>query len=81
MDDGKEYLVCDNCNNKNFIRIYNFALCSKMVNFSDEVISDHVSEEFYQCTNCKKMFTKQQIVSRLREMEAEKLRSSGTDGQ
>jgi len=81
MDDTKEYLVCDNCKNKNFIRIYNFALRSKKVNFSDEVISDQVSEELYQCTNCQKTFTKQQIISRLKGMEAEKVRSLAKDGQ
>jgi hypothetical protein len=73
MDDIKEYLVCDNCKNKDFIRVYNFALRFKNVNFSDEVISDQVSEELYQCTNCQKTFSKQQIASRLKQMADEKL--------
>jgi DNA-directed RNA polymerase subunit RPC12/RpoP len=76
MDDMKEYLACDNCKNKNFVRIYNFAVRPRKVNFSDEVIFDQVSEELYQCTKCQKTFTKQQIASRLKEMEAQRSRSA-----
>ena len=75
MDDIKDYLLCDNCKNKNFLRIYNFAVQFKKVNFSDDVIYDEVSEKLYQCTHCQKTFTKQQIDARLKEMVDERLRS------
>jgi hypothetical protein len=47
----------------------------RKVNFSDDVIYDEVTEELYQCTHCQKIFAKHQINSRLKEMEAERLRS------
>lgn len=75
MDDIKDYLLCDNCKNKNFLRIYNFALQFRKVNFSDDVIYDEVAEEIYQCTHCQKTFTKHQIDARLKEMADERLRS------
>lgn len=75
MDDIKDYLVCDNCKNKNFIRVYNFALQFRKVNFSDDVMYDEVSEELYRCTHCQKIFTKQQMDARLKEMANERLRS------
>jgi hypothetical protein len=75
MDDIKDYMVCDNCKNKNFIRIYKFALQFRKVNFSDDVMYDEVSEELYQCTHCQKIFTKQQIGARLKDMAKERLGS------
>jgi hypothetical protein len=75
MDDIKDYLLCDNCKNKNFLRIYNFAVHYKKVNFSDDVIYDEVAEELYQCTHCQKIFTKHQINTHLKEMADERLRS------
>lgn len=75
MDDIKDYLLCDKCKNKNFLRIYNFAVQFKRVNFSDDVIYDEISEELYQCTHCQKTFTKQQIEAHLKEMADERLRS------
>jgi len=75
MDDIKDYLLCDNCKNKNFLRIHNFALKFRKVNFSDDVLYDEVSEDLYQCTHCKKTFTKHQIDERLKEMADERFRS------
>jgi hypothetical protein len=75
MNDIKDYILCDNCKNKNFIRVYNFALQFRKVNFSDDVISDEVSEELYQCTHCQKIFTKQEIDARLKTMVNKRLRS------
>jgi phage FluMu protein Com len=80
MDDIKDYMVCDNCKNKNFMRIYNFALQFRKVNFSDDVIYDEVSEELYQCTHCQKIFTKQQIDAHLKDMAKERL-GSFSDGE
>ena len=75
MDEIKDYLLCDNCKNKNFLRIYNFAVQFKKVNFSDDVIYDEISEELYQCTHCHKTFTKQQIEACLKGLADERLRS------
>ncbi|MBW1691225.1 MAG: hypothetical protein DRG87_02390 [Deltaproteobacteria bacterium] len=75
MDDIKDYLLCDKCKNKNFIRIYNFAVQYKKVNFSDDVIYDDVAEELYQCTHCQKIFTEQQIKAGLKRLAEERLNS------
>jgi hypothetical protein len=39
------------------------------------VLYDEVSEDLYQCTHCKKTFTKHQIDERLKEMVDERFRS------
>ncbi|MBN1627087.1 MAG: hypothetical protein JW944_11230 [Deltaproteobacteria bacterium] len=56
-----EYFLCDACNCKDFIRIYNFSLKFHNINFSDELVYDRITDEIYQCANCKKTFTKDQI--------------------
>jgi len=52
-----DYFVCDQCQSKDFKRIYNFSLRFHGVNFSDDLIYDRITEEIYQCTQCKKTFT------------------------
>ena len=61
MDIIQEYFVCDSCQNRNFTRIYNFSMRFYTVNFSDELIYDKLTDEIYQCTQCSKTFTKEQI--------------------
>lgn len=58
---SKEYFLCDNCKGKDFIKLRNFSVHFRNVNFSDELIYDEVSEEIYQCVHCKKTFTKKEI--------------------
>ncbi len=61
MDSIQDFFVCDNCENKDFKRVYNFSLLFHGVNFSDELIYDKIIDERYQCTKCNKTFTKKQI--------------------
>ncbi len=61
MDIVQEYFVCDSCQNRNFTRIYNFSMRFYTVNFSDELVYDKLTDETYQCTQCSKTFTKEQI--------------------
>ena len=61
MDIIQEYFVCDSCQNRNFTRIYNFSMRFYTVNFSDELIYDKLTDEIYQCTQCSKTFTEEQI--------------------
>ena len=68
MDGISDYFSCDGCNNRNFVRIYNFSVRFRTVNFSDELMYDEVVEELYQCTQCQKTFRRHQIDSRLREV-------------
>jgi len=56
-----EYFLCDACECKDFKLIYNFSLRFHGVNFSDDLVYDRITEEIYQCANCKKSFTKEQI--------------------
>lgn len=61
MEVMQDYFVCDNCKNKDFTRIYNFSMRFYMVNFSDELIYEKLTDEIYQCTRCNKTFRKEQI--------------------
>ena len=61
MKDIHEYFLCDACKCKDFKRIYNFSLKFHSVNFSDELVYDRITDNVYQCANCKKVFTKEQV--------------------
>jgi len=61
MEFIKEFFLCDNCENKDFKRIYNFSLRFHSINFSDDLVYDRLIDEIYQCTKCQKTFTKDQI--------------------
>jgi transposase-like protein len=61
MDDILDFFVCDACSNKDFNLVYNFCLRFHGVNFSDDLIYDKIVQERYQCTACKKTFTKNEI--------------------
>ena len=65
MDFFQEYFLCDDCENKDFKRIYNFSLKFHTINFSDDLIYDRLTDEIYQCTKCNKTFTKHQVEKRL----------------
>ena len=71
----KDYFLCDKCKNKNFIRIYNFSIQFRKVNFSDELIYDETTEEIYQCSHCKQTFSKQQIEGELKKIKGKRLES------
>jgi DNA-directed RNA polymerase subunit RPC12/RpoP len=77
METIKDYFLCDKCKSKNFSKIYNFSTQFRRVNFSDDFIDDKVIEEIYQCTNCHKTFSKQQIEIRLMEITDDRLKSLG----
>ena len=61
MEFIQDYFLCDNCQNKNFKRIYNFSLRFHHCNFSDELIYDKLTDEVYQCTQCQKIYGIAQI--------------------
>ena len=56
-----DHFECDNCRSKDFIRVYNFSLRFHGVNFSDDLIYDQQTSEVYQCMECKKRFTRNEI--------------------
>ena len=61
MDTFQDYFICDECENRDFKIVCNFSLRFHGVNFSDELIYDKLINEMYQCTNCKKTFSKKEI--------------------
>jgi hypothetical protein len=61
MEVAHDYFLCDGCQNRNFTRIHNFSIRFYGVNFSDDLIYDKLTDELFQCTQCGKTFTKQQI--------------------
>lgn len=56
-----EFFQCEDCGSKDFKRIYNFSLRFHSVNFSDSLVYDRLIDEIYQCTECKKRYTIEQI--------------------
>jgi len=56
-----EFFQCSECDGKDFIRIYNFSLRFHSVNFSESLVYDRLIDEIYQCNNCKKRYTMDQI--------------------
>jgi hypothetical protein len=67
MEILQDYFLCDSCQCKDFKRIYNFSLRFHGVNFSDDLIYDKLIDEIYQCIECHKTFTKDQIEKKLAE--------------
>lgn len=61
MDFFQEYFLCDDCENKDFKRIYHFYLRFHNINFSDDLVYDRLTDEIYQCTKCNKTFNKNQV--------------------
>ena len=61
MDVIQDYFLCDSCQNKDFKRIYNFSIRLHDVNFADELIYDEMTDVIYQCTQCNKTFTKEEV--------------------
>jgi hypothetical protein len=61
MESIQDYFECDGCRCKAFKRIYHFSVRFHGVNFSDDLIYDELTDELYQCTECSKTFTKEQI--------------------
>ena len=64
-----EYFECDGCECVDFKRIYKFSVRFHGINFSDDLIYDKMTDELYQCTNCHKTFTKEQIEAGLEKIK------------
>lgn len=67
-----EYFECDNCRSRDFKRLYRFALRFHGVNFSDDLIYDQQTSEVYQCMDCKKQFSREEIEKGLAEIKRER---------
>ncbi|HDZ24050.1 MAG TPA: hypothetical protein ENH70_05875 [Desulfobacteraceae bacterium] len=69
MNSIQDFFVCDECSNKDFKLVYNFSLLFHGVNFSDDLIYDKIIDELYQCTKCRKTFTKKEIEEGLAKLK------------
>jgi len=76
MEIIQEYFLCDDCQNKDFKLVYNFKIKFHGVNFSENLIYDKLTDELYQCTKCKKTYTRDQIEGELNEIK-QKRRGKG----
>jgi hypothetical protein len=76
MEIIEDYFLCDGCQNKDFKRICNFKIRFHGVNFSEDLIYDKLTDELYQCTNCKRTYTRDQVDSVLNEIK-QKRRGKG----
>lgn len=64
-----EFFQCEDCEEKDFIRIYNFSLRFHSVNFSDSLVYDRLTDEIYQCVGCKKRYSLEQIEEGLEKIK------------
>ncbi len=69
MEIIQEYFLCDDCQNKDFKLIYNFKIKFHGVNFSEDLIYDKLTDELFQCTKCKKTYTRDQVDGVLNEIK------------
>ena len=69
MDFMQDYFLCDSCQNKDFRRIYNFSIRFHGVNFSEDLIYDKLTDEIFQCTECDKTFTRDEVEQVLDELK------------
>ncbi len=76
MDPHVEYFECDNCRSRDFKRLYRFSLRFHGVNFSDDLIYDRQTSEVYQCTECRKHFTREEIEQGLTEIRKARRKKS-----
>ena len=76
MDFVEDHFLCGKCQNRNFKRIYSFSIRFHGVNFSDDLIYEKRTEETYQCTECARTYTNEQIREKLEELKAARRQSS-----
>lgn len=69
METIHEFFQCSDCEGNDFKRIYNFSLRFHSVNFSESLVYDRLTDEIYQCTNCKKRYTIDQINEKLENIK------------
>ena len=72
MDVIQDVFCCSACHNVNFRPIYSFSIVFHTVNFSDELIYDRLTKESYECTQCGKIYSKEEIEEKLREFKKER---------
>lgn len=68
MEDIQDFFLCDNCAGKDFKLVYNFCVKYHGVNFSDHLIYDKVIDEQFQCTNCEKIYSREEIEAGLTKL-------------
>ena len=61
MDEVIEFFECDECGKRNFQLVYSFYLRFHRVNFDNQLIYDKIVKETYQCINCGKTYTREDI--------------------
>lgn len=64
-----EHFRCKNCGNIEFRPIFTFSLRFYTVNFSDDLIYEHVNKETFECTKCNAKYTKDEINQGLGELK------------
>ncbi len=67
--DIQDFFCCSKCRNKSFRSIFTFSVAFHTVNFSDELIYDRLTEEAYECTQCGKVYSKEEVEEKLQEFK------------
>jgi hypothetical protein len=66
MDVIRDFFCCEACQSRAFRHVYTFSIVFQTVNFSDDLIYDRLTEESYECTQCGKIYSQEQIEEKLR---------------
>lgn len=69
MEPIQDFFLCDSCHNKDFKLVYNFSVRFHSVNFADDLIYDKLYEETYECTHCRKTFTRGEVEDGLNQLK------------
>ena len=73
METIQDFFICDRCGAKDFTLVYSFSLRFHGVNFSDDLIYDRVTEEFYQCVKCHTRYASEEIERGLMEYKKKRI--------
>jgi hypothetical protein len=69
VEEVKEYFTCDKCGSQNFFTRNSFAILLKKVNFSEDLVYDHITEECYECKECGECINRGDIDDAIREIK------------
>jgi hypothetical protein len=69
MDVIRDFFSCSACQCRTFRQVYRFSIAFHTVNFSDDLIYDRLTEESFECTQCGKIYSKEEVEEKLRQFK------------
>ncbi len=65
----KEYFTCSTCGANKFTKRYEFSVSFRKVNFTDSLVYNKGTDEFFVCANCEHTISAEDIRIGLREIK------------